>query len=803
MLVFPLDTGWTESGAIYCAPSGSDGASGTSPFEPKLTGYAGALALQALGGGTLYMETTTSWGGPVAGQGAWFEQTGLGTPGFVQVAHGMTVKMRGRLGDAQVFQRDSLGALRVQTAPGAGRRFPGIWVKSLSTRLTFENIVPVSPADALLDCPWRLGIDYMRKSDHTTLDITVTNASRAAGSTTLTVTLPTYTITNASRTGTTVTIRVTVTSVQFHDWVVGQLVKVTSTDGNFPSGDFTVLSVTAAGTAAGLGFADITYTQAGAATTGTNIGTMGAHGVIVGEWVDLFSSSSKFPSSMYRCTSVPASNQIVVEDIYGYSPRSASDSDTNIGTLVHQVRSAGVANLTIINCGLQCGGWQGGLDDFKSGPACDVGSSNATSLLLDSCLVNGYLPPSGTSNAHRQADRCAGVYADPGTGLGSAVEMYRCSGSDGGIRLRVGLTRASTDQAVARSCLFDTSTGFAPPLIEVVEPNPSTGAIIDLCEIADNDQTIPIGRAVSSTRCDPNRFKITRSALQAISPVDWPGYVDYGPGNAWGAGQLPSPWTKRQYGFYAGGRIAGRHPGHNRAMGPVAAPYANKFLANTASWTVPGGVTVNSSTDAAPDGSASAYKMTGTGLVTVTANPISLTCAVGGRLVVGAWIKGAYTDVPLIFGPSSGGVTFNDGKSNASGAVDIISTAGWQWFAFDATIATVSSPLNVIGQYSVAGVAYLWGATFVYVPETVDNDEYAEWFGTFKHQPAYLPVGMSGTMEGQKFVAHGGLATAKRYTIGGGAGQITLGAAASQAIEVFDEAGNSIGVIQPNTFTLH
>lgn len=54
-----------------------------------------------------------------------------------------------------------------------------------------------------------------------------------------------------------------------------------------------------------------------------------------------------------------------------------------------------------------------------------------------------------------------------------------------------------------------------------------------------------------------------------------------------------------------------------------------------------------------------------------------------------------------------------------------------------------------------------------------------------------------------KLVGHGGLATAKYYTVGGGAGQITIGAAASKAIEVFDEAGNSLGVLRPSAFTVN
>jgi len=783
---------WYGTGEVYCCPAGSDSNSGLTPFAPKQTGYAGAVALQAIGGGRLVLEQGTSWGGPNGC--AWIEGAGVNTPGFLQQAHGMTIEMLWRPGDSRVFNRNSCGALIVSSYQ-AGRKLPGIWVKSLSTRLMFKNILPVAAlnGNVALDCPWRIGVEYDRKPDLSTLDITVTSATRAAGSTTFTVTLPQYTILQASRTANVVTARVAVDASQYINWRVGSIVHVTSTSGSFASGNYTVLSSLGLQVAAGLGYDIVTYAET-AADVGTisNIGTWGSHGCGATDRVDIFSSSSEFPNSMYEVTGSTATT-ITVADSYGYAPRSASVTVASIGTLVRQQRLAGTSLTTLVNCDAEVTGYVGGLDTFQSGPAFDIGASNATPVLFDGCVIIGADPPGGTTNAHYHADRQAGILMDsgPGTTTGSSVVLDNCSGKNGAVRMRV---RGGTDSIVAVNTLWDTSTGNSPPVLDVPEATLLTSVTFDNVDMADNALTVPIVRVRGTP--DPNKFKFTRTGMSG-NRVDSPGIVDGAPLGFWQDGSHPWPWVAGQTGNYGRGRIAGRHPGSNRAMGPLGPRFTNRVNVPS-SWTLPGGASL-SATDA-PDGSNTGNRVSGgAGTLTVSAAATISSAAVGDRLAMGVWLRGAGCCSAFGFAPTSGATTvLTDGA-----ALDI-TVDGWTWYVYSSVVTSlIGSSITVSGTLTIGTTCDIWGASCIYVPVSVGESDYREWLGTFKHQPQYLAAGMSGTMEGQKFCAHGGLATAKRYTVGAGSGQITIGAAAAQAIEVFDEAGNSLGVLRPNAFTVN
>jgi hypothetical protein len=105
--------------------------------------------------------------------------------------------------------------------------------------------------------------------------------------------------------------------------------------------------------------------------------------------------------------------------------------------------------------------------------------------------------------------------------------------------------------------------------------------------------------------------------------------------------------------------------------------------------------------------------------------------------------------------------------------------------------------------YSNGGTCDYWGETALVIPASVASGEAYQHGQVFRHQPIYLQAGQAGTMEGQKFVAHGGLGTAKHYVVGAASGNITLGGANGKAIEFFDESGNSIGVLPLQSYTVN
>jgi len=89
-------------------------------------------------------------------------------------------------------------------------------------------------------------------------------------------------------------------------------------------------------------------------------------------------------------------------------------------------------------------------------------------------------------------------------------------------------------------------------------------------------------------------------------------------------------------------------------------------------------------------------------------------------------------------------------------------------------------------------------------PAVYSELDVAEYIGTIKGCPPYLPQGMLGTIRGQKLIAHGGIGTAKHYVSGVASGQITVGAANNKYVELFDEAGTSLGVFGPGSaFTVN
>jgi hypothetical protein len=132
---------------------------------------------------------------------------------------------------------------------------------------------------------------------------------------------------------------------------------------------------------------------------------------------------------------------------------------------------------------------------------------------------------------------------------------------------------------------------------------------------------------------------------------------------------------------------------------------------------------------------------------------------------------------------------------------------GWQFYGAAGTLTTVTSAHSAIRAAIVVGqpnTVDVYQPLLIRAPNgALDDNEWANLVMTIRQYPRYLLPGVSGTMPGQKLIAHGGLGTSARYTVGVASGNITLGGANNKAVELFDESGNSLGVVALQSFTVN
>jgi hypothetical protein len=780
---FPAGGGaatWLNSVVQYVSPTGSDANNGTSWPTAKRTvnGTNGALAyLTTKGGGELH------YADGAVGE-IWLRGDGLDIPGWFPqmplrvVGHG---KLHSQFGDP-------CASLSGGVREGGGRLTPLLWLsKCTASPIVFEN---VSPPNGVCNQTFRAW-DYKRYADGSIALANVTSWVRAAGAATLTVQLPTaLAMTTAQRLS-------NVTYVTFPRQTplpqpvsVGQWVKIAFTSGSFSSGDYQVTSIDSAYDPLVPFF---TIADPGADTAViNNPGTFQSHGIVVNDLIEFVSAqgtSGETPSCAYRVFAVADATHFSVSDPYGYGPRSPSGTFSNPGQYVLQDRSNwyGSGLYTLNNC--QGASSVSAVDRFENGPTIDLGGTSDGRNRFFNCAFTGM---AGSVINCADPDRVAWALVDGGGGTGAAsMNVVSCRPNSGGVRMYG--SSQSTWGFTGSETLGDIGVGdVAPPALAIIRGNSSGFVYCNSYATADAAADVPnitlenmVGADVRTINC---------------GLVTGAGYVEGGiPPGAW-AVRTESPGSKQQHGFWQYNKLAGVVAATYRANGGLAsARYKSKALD-------PGSWTLNSSTltQGLPDpfGGTGASSLTGPhNVVVYTA---SQAVAVGDKWLFGCWIKrtGGMSAGTL------GVITLSSSPAVAGWAaianVEFKGDGEWQWVVVAANSTGLQASTTVTATISVPDLYTVYSPTVIKIPAAdVTTNEFYEMLETFRAQPNYLPAGADGNGSGRKFVAHGGLGTAARYTVGGSAGQITIGAAAAQAIEVFDEAGNSLGVIRPNAFVIN
>jgi hypothetical protein len=797
----------------YASPEGKDSNPGTIG-KPKLTIYAAIeTAVNTTGGGIVYIDDGTTVGGPVPGQGIRLRTDFLPGPsfffpaeGFLSIGNSLHLIGVGKQNGIGPFTNPTVAAF---SGAGAAAQNPPIWVVGSvpMNGLVIEN----------LQCPIfetgvRIGVDYDRNLDGTVKQIAVPSVTRVGTQTTFTVTLPPgLTATSAHRVSNFTTLTVPNPGLPWPPWRCSNQAAGANTlgvpirfagSGAFPAGDY-ILSGNSSPLTGDANWT-ITYHDPGADSGPTVISAaVQTHGLCTGEIFELTSNDVNFFGTWYRVDSFPISpvdaTKVTVTDPYSVL---GNHTGTNIGTLTHQERFAGgTTNVRFRNVYASVDQNSGG-----GGPSWDIGHTQAFRPEIEGGWMNGYL--GNGIDPSRDERRMAGMYIYPGTagnqGPPSAnAYIHDLCGSGGSIYFETGPT--GTGYADVRRCLIEQPRPLLGLPAMRVDGNGITSVTAEDVDNADAGESPCV---VLSSGILPSAANVHRCGQGDVLGACHGTQLFLQPG-LWtetnpGAGHT-SPWVRNQVTPWANNRITGKHPAGIRTMGVTQSRFKNVIFA-PGSWNPLTGVALTATGILAPDGSLTAQQ-----LVTSSSNFCQMhtgtdgnTWEVGGRFFVCGWVNlfNASHVIPDAFM----NVTLSGAAFTGPAVVPLDYTgAGWQFFSGVLTVASIatSTPVVIIETLTPPGTVQLWGITAGYIPVAINDNDVYEFIGTVKHQPRYLLPGYAGTMEGQKLVAHGGLGTAARYTVGGAAGQITIGAAAAQAIEVFDEAGNSLGVLRPSAFTVN
>lgn len=756
----PADTDWIpwSSGSmgpslanaeVYVSPDGDDANDGLSWQTAKEHVYNALQTLISLDGGTLYVADNCEVGGPVAGQGIWLRWDRPSTP-FLPPGFLPAVNMRiVGCGKTSIGFQPGIAA-RVN---GGGDTFrPHVWIVGvMNSTISIENIIP----RGFLTYGGRIGVDWDRETSGAIKQITVTNGTRTGTTTVFTLDVNGITpiqVLSAARTSNVTTLTITNPGLPWPPWRQGVPIRVTSGDADFASGDYTI---TETSNHEG-GDADtwtISYAEVGADAPSQTVANtfVRTHGIKAGELFNLTSNTVNFLGTQYYCDSATVTT-VTCTDVFG----NGNQNTNNIGTIAHQERfCAGTARVRVTGCSVRLHD-----ADPLTGHSWDIGHIKAGGLapVFKRCWSQGFV---GDGSGPRDERRMSQVYAYSGTAgnLGPAatgLAMYDCAGYGGEILVEVPST--GVGEVDCRRILHETffEEENPRPVLEV-RGSPFTRVYAeDLINADTPDSEFP---TVVLTNVPWFAAEIHRS-----------GFVD-GPCIGGDLAQIPAaysfgsniatPWETNHVCGWADGRITGKHPGHLRAMGPLGARFKNVIAAPSAWSARTNTVTPNTSDLAAPDGSMTATKV-------VSANAyLSLkpngadgnTWQVGGKLVVSGWFNAldaeTYTSEDMFF-IAGGNITFDDGLR----AKCPFNGPGWQFIQSTFVVASVTSStptyeINTL--FAGAKTIYIWGATAYYIPASVsDNDAY-EVAGVTKHLPRYLMPGMAGTMDDQKFIAHGGL----------------------------------------------
>jgi hypothetical protein len=829
---------WLNGYVQYVSPEGNDASDGLGWNTAKKTGWAAYATLVPFNGGQMFLANNVEWvdntdlqPGQVAGQGAWFRADGGENvfPGW-QKSCGVIITGVGpstSLGDPTPFQQPGASVLFGGSNLAADfRTKPAVWKAYCAISPEFRNI-QLAPTPGKTDGQEGLyqsvrdGWDYNRNADGSLMFQAVTSAQRTgsagAGSTVFACALsPAAHISSASRDSSDITtLGVTAAGsglgVAAPPWAPGTKIHFASTSGSFTTGDYTVLSVNATQ----LGLSDWSVTIAGEGTgvqaPVSNPGTIRSIIAVVGDLVDLQSTDpSNYPSTQYRVTDTsitsPTAGTITVLDRWGGTggiPTTAGPT-SNIGNLVHQDRNYFVTVSSIYrNVNTRAPAGDGTTGQYlKFGPAWDFGAETAFGQEVHDSYIEGY-KPSVASGLPYDDIQHAGVLLMGGTVTAPAVSIDNLRATQFGLRAifnNPGFA-ASTGALVWNGAVLDSPNGEAPgPFI--IDGNSSSTVTIN--DVVPADFNPGFGPALSRITGIPPLLIRGNSAAGT-----WPSLA---PSSNSAGGGGTSPWIAPSVGVWGGDlQLSGRHPAAWRSAGAPSRRFAEYAQPQTSYSVNP---TATGIADPFGGTGAIQYDDAAGGETLIYSFASAFNFAVGDSVVVCGWVNAnatGFSNIDQLVGVSSfasgGAITWDNGLSHWGEATPF-KGQGWQFVAYRHKIATSTGTVNlqtkiITPDASSGGTLDLFGFSMLWIPHTISDNDIAQYVGTLHAMPNYLPVGEAGTFEGQKLIGHGGLGTAARYVVGVASGEITLTGVNTKAVELFDEAGNSLGVAVLQGFTVN
>ncbi len=767
----------------YVSPTGNNSHSGLT-WQTAMATLAAAYDDLYPNGGEIHFADNS--GGPLWVRGDGWNLTGWRQQmPFKLVGHGRSTS--GSFGYAP--------CAKLTGASPTDREVPLLWFAlCVGSPISLENIQP----DATVSAPFRAGWDYHRNPDGTMALRNITSWARVTpgggppGVATVTVQhQAAVSVLTASRdVNDIVTLTYADPFPAYNPWPA--YITLTSTDAHFPSGTYQVIDRAGA---------SCTYLDVNAYhSTGTNIGSWTSHGINAFDNIEVQSTSVEVPSTVYKVTAVTATT-ITVTDYYGYSDvvntRTPTITVSNPGTYVLQDRQRySVSQIDWNNV-------QGAISEIEVydrltyGPTFDLGATADGRLRLLNSALSGDL-----SQQVKDPIRYSWFYADAGSSgnsTGLELRFARPSGTGG---LIYGTSNASWGMIV-RDWQGDLPVGSPIQYPTFAVMNPNTAGFMDFERVSTADAEAGVEPFPGFEGMDPGQVRmISCGANSAIGNID-----GIQSSSTWGTAIVDSPYKARQVCWWADQRVAGKTPASTRPSGGLmSARYKNEIQNDASTWTLSSITATPGFAD--PFGGTNAINLTVSGFQFAQLSPDhgDTTVVTGLRWVFGCWVK---RTGGLVSGANGSVLTMQYIPDNPPflpfQPAPFFGDGDWQFLVCSDTVTTVTdSGAHCHGYIYIKDQLTVYNPVIHHVPagEMTDN-EFAEYVSTLRQQAYYLKAGYSGTQAGTKFIAHGGLGTAARYDVGVSTGQITLGAATGKAVELFDEDGNSLGVVAPLSFTVN
>ncbi len=382
-------------------------------------------------------------------------------------------------------------------------------------------------------------------------------------------------------------------------------------------------------------------------------------------------------------------------------------------------------------------------------------------------------------------DRKCWLLMDPGSRGASGAQLINNRPNVGGVRVygsKVAGWGVKVDQ-----CRGDTLIGEdSPPAFESLEGNQFGYLYIDQCVTDDADPDVP--NVVIDAGMASGDVRVTNCGL-----VEGPGLTEGGLAISSWSVRTESPLVTGQTGFWLGDRISGVPTSAYRNLGGLAQATLANVVDVPGSWQLFG--TTKTSGQADPFGGTGAWKIAG-GPQNIFVYDHNLTTVAGDRFAFGCWVKRASA---LAAGPGGYVIALGCSPSNPAGfnpfgSLRFTGEGEWQWMVVSGQINSVVS-VNVRAAIGIDDTLYIFQPTVYFSASgALSDNEWSELVQAMRPQPQYLTAGMPGTMDGYKFIGHGGFGTdsANAKVVGGGSGQLTLTGSGTVYLPMYDKNGTTI-----------